>query len=145
MTESEKAISFLVETYGYKPVPPLFADPYHKLYRSEIPSFLHETGDSIPLYDLEGNLLCTGYTRIVIGDYSAFIEFSELQAAKENFIIAPGQEYRVHDKRFAEHIKYVWLTTKQGRKVKIYHQKKTVPYADYKIGMYYVSPFEIKI
>lgn len=144
MTESEKAIAALVQAYQYKPVPPLFAAPYHALYKKEIPSFLKEDGDSIQLFDLDENLLCTGYQRIVIGDYGAFVEFSEDQAATENFIIAPGQEYRVSEERFAAHIKYVWLTTKQGRRVKIYHQKKTVPYADYLVGYYYVSPFEVR-
>lgn len=144
MTESEKAIAELIESYHYKPVPPLFAAQYHSLYQKEIPSFFKEDGDSISLYDLEGNLICNGYERIVIGDYGAFIEFSEKQAARENFMIAPGQEYRVQEERFAMHIKYVWLTTKQGRRIKIYHQKKTVPYADYRVGMYYVSPFEVK-
>lgn len=114
MTESEKAIAELIESYHYKPVPPLFAAQYHSLYQKEIPSFFKEDGDSISLYDLEGNLICNGYERIVIGDYGAFIEFSEKQAARENFMIAPGQEYRVQEERFAMHIKYGMAHNKAG-------------------------------
>lgn len=37
----------------------------------------------------------------------------------------------------------LWLTAKDGSGVKIYFQKNTVSYADYRTGKLYVSPHEV--
>lgn len=42
-------------------------------------------------------------------------------------------------------VKYLWLETDDNTKTKIYLQQKTVKYADYKVGMFYVSPQEVII
>lgn len=52
-------------------------------------------------------------------------------------------KYRVEDPRYAEHVKYLWLTTDDGSDVKVYEQKRPVEYADYKPGMLYVSVYEV--
>lgn len=57
--------------------------------------------------------------------------------------IKEGQAYRVEDPRYAEHVKYLWLTTDDGSDVKVYEQKRPVEYADYKPGMLYVSVYEV--
>jgi hypothetical protein len=35
-----------------------------------------------------------------------------------------------------------WRTKDQSN-VKVYEQSKTVDYADYKVGLYYISPFDL--
>ena len=79
------------------------------------------------------------------GDYGAFIEFDEEQANLDEYIIAPGQEYRVNNPRYSKNVKYIWMTIPDGSNIKIYKQKKKVAYADYKSGMFYISPHECMI
>ena len=88
----------------------------------------------------DGVLLCYNYDRIVIGDYGAFIEFSKPALPLE---CMPGQEYRMYDDRYKNKVKYDWLTTEKHIS-KIYHQKRTVSYADYKVGKYYISVHEVR-
>ena len=109
------------------------------LYSMTIPSFLQQGNQ--PLYTATGSLICTGFDRIVIGDYGAYIEFSSEQANKKIFVIAPGQEYRLLPRY--NNIKYVWLTIKDFAEVKIYYQKNTVKYADYQPKKYYISVYEV--
>lgn len=100
-------------------------------------------GDNIPLYSADGRVVCDGYKRIVIGDYGAFIEFTPEQANHYLFKVQEGQEYRINDPKYSKNVKYEWLTLKDKSGIKIYKQKKTVSYADYKKGMFYVSPHEV--
>ena len=51
--------------------------------------------------------------------------------------------YRAKDPRYAEHVKYLWLTADDGSNVKVYEQKRPVEYADYKPGMLYASVYEV--
>ena len=41
-------------------------------------------------------------------------------------------------------IYYWWLVPETDPETKVYFQKKTVKYADYKIGKYYVDPYLLK-
>lgn len=129
----------LAEKYKYKPLPGDLSEKYRDYFTANVPSFLRLDGGG-PLYTRSGSLICNAYLRIVVGDYGAFVEFEE---PANNFVIAPGQEYRVNDERYSKNVKYVWLTINDGSEIKIYHQKKGVTYADYKPGMYYVSVHEI--
>ena len=78
---------------------------------------------------------------VVMADYGAFIEFSSLPY--HNYAIKSGQEYRVFDERYSKNCKYIWLTINDGSDIKIYKQKRTVAYADYKVDMFYVSVHEV--
>ena len=142
---SPSLILNLVEEYHYQEIPPMFSETYHNIFRSEIPNFLSENGADVPLYDLCGIGICKRYNRVVIGDYGAFVEISDKDIEKENLRIQPGQEYRLNDERYSKNVKYVWWTTRGKAFPKLYQQKRTVPYADYRIGFWYVSPFEITI
>lgn len=134
-------IKSLITTYKYKRLPYDLSLKVRELYRRYIPSFLKEEGDDKKLYSLSGTLICNGYERIVIGDYGAYIEFTEEQANKESFIIAPKQEYRLTEK-YKDRVKYIWLTT-TNQDIKIYLQKRLVSYANYKVDHYYVSILEV--
>lgn len=101
------------------------------------------SGDTISLETADGTVITNGYNRIVIGDYGAFVEFSRVQAYMRRLKIKEGQAYRVEDPRYAEHVKYLWLTANDSSNVKVYEQKRPVEYADYKPGMLYVSVYEV--
>lgn len=134
----------LAKQYHYKPVQPnLFLGDVRDRYLSSLPSWCALEGAESTLETAEGTLLCSGYRRIVIGDYGAFVEIDPNQINAEVLRCQPGEEYRYTDERFAKNCKYLWLTVKDLSHCKIYHQKKPVEYADYLPDMYYVSPYEV--
>lgn len=136
----------LAKEYKYKPIPPLLSMQYRQDYLDSLPAGMLVQGNkNCRIYSKEGTLIACGYSRIVVGDYGAFIEFSPKQAVHKNIVIKRGQEYRVNDERYAKNIKYHWLTAADKSDCKIYYQIKTVEYADYKPKMYYVSPYDVKI
>lgn len=133
----------LAEKYKYKPLSNDLSEKYHEYFRDNIPEWLSEFGADTPLYTSCGSMIASGYDRIVVGDYGAFIEFDDDKIPPKSFEIAPGQEYRVNDERYSKNVKYIWLTINDGSNVKIYLQRKGVAYADYKAGKYYVSVHEV--
>ena len=135
----------LAKERHYQPIEPdLFLGDVRQTYLQELPEWCSITGaPQTPLYTLGDTLLCTGYDRIVIGDYGAFIEISPTQIQTKSICCKPGQEYRRDDPRFSESVKYLWLTAKDLSDCKIYLQKKPVCYADYIPGKYYISPYEV--
>ena len=128
----------LAKKYGYKPLPAELSSKYRSYFKENIPEFLNVDGGK--MLSADGVLLCYTYDRIVIGDYGAFIEFSKPALPLE---CMPGQEYRMYDSRYKDKVKYDWLTTEKHI-TKVYHQKRTVKYADYKVGKYYVSVHEVR-
>ena len=92
-----------------------------------------------PLYSSSGELLTNGYTRIVFGGRGPYIEFDDSQILKNKFEVPEGQKYRLTNVVCF----YVEYRSKDTSNVKLYHQKRKVKYADYKIGMYYISPFDL--
>lgn len=138
--------SWLAETYGYKPIEPnFFEGDVRQKFRDNLPDWCNMSGDDVPLFTHEGTLIANGYRAIVIGDYGAFIEIAPEQMVKDAIVVERGQEYRIFDPQYREHCKYHWYTAKDNSHVKLYFQQKTVDYADYKVGMWYVSPYEITV
>jgi len=88
-----------------------------------------------------GLRVATGYTRIVIGGRGPYIEFSEHMMNIPAMEIPVEQEYRLTDKR----VYYIEYRTLDIEHVKVYLQVREVAYADYKIGMYYISPFDLMV
>lgn len=132
----------LAQKYGYKPLPKGLSEKYRQFYIDNLPKGFKLEGSKKELYSTEGSLICSGYNRIVVGDYGAFVELDKEQANESIYIIAPGQEYRVNDPKYSKNVKYIWMTVNDGSNIKIYKQKKRVVYADYKSGMFYISPHE---
>lgn len=130
----------LAQKYKYQPLPDDLSEKYRNYFYENIPRFLSVTGGG-KLYTSKGTLLCNSYGRIVIGDYGAFIEFS---APATEFVCEEGQEYRMTDPRYRNNVKYHWLTVQDNSHVKIYKQLRTVSYADYQKGKYYVSVHEVR-
>ncbi len=132
----------LSNKYKYKKLSNKLSNIAQNIYADTIPAFLLSFDKTKSLYTLNGSLICNGYDRIVIGDYGAYIEFSSEQANKDLFTVAAGQEYRIDNLRYAN-VKYAWLTINDESQIKIYYQKNTVSYADYKPQYYYVSVYEV--
>ena len=94
----------------------------------------------IKFYTKQGLLLAHGFTRVVLGGRGPYIEFESCQVIHDNIHIPKHalhklenslsyyHEYRSNDKCF----------------VKLYDQKMEVSYADYKVGMWYISPDFLK-
>ena len=135
----------LAKEYKYKPVPlSLFREDVRDKYQENLPLWcLDKSNYNASLYSADGTLICNGFDRIVIGDYGAFIEIPPEKICQESIICKKGQEYRIEDERYANNVKYLWLTTNDSSNCKIYLQKKTVDYADYRPDMYYISPYEV--
>ena len=136
----------LATKYRYRKLNKKLSAEVRQKYLDNIPKVLCIEGDiNFKIYTLSNTLISNGYNRIVIGDYGAFVEFDKSQIIRENIKIKSGQEYRINDPKYSENVKYIWLTAKDDSDIKIYYQKRTVTYADYKEEMFYVSPYEIKI
>lgn len=132
----------LAKKYGYHPLQADLSQKYRNFFTENIPDFLDINGSKSQLTTLSGTPICNWYDRIVVGDYGAFVEFSK-EAIATDFVVQPGQEYRVNDKKYKNNVKYVWLTVCDESRIKIYQQKRGVSYADYKARKYYVSVHEV--
>jgi hypothetical protein len=133
----------LADEYKYKPIPRTFFKDVRAEFEETLPEWCNMSGDTTKLETRSGTVIASGYNRIVIGDYGAFVEFSRAQANARHLKIKEGQSYRIEDPRYAEHVKYLWLTADDDSDVKVYDQKRLVEYADYKPGMLYVSAYEV--
>lgn len=135
-----KVEAALARKYKYQPLTKELSQKCREYFEENIPSFF-QAGNTQKLYTGNGSLICDGYERIVIGDYGAFVEFNVDQANKATFSVAKGQEYRISDPKY-KNVKYYWYTINDGSNIKIYFQRRCVPYADYKPRMFYVSVHE---
>jgi len=100
----------------------------------------YKTGNSeLEFYTSTGLLIFRGYSRIVIGGRGPYVEFDKSTIVKDNIKMPRGQEWRVD----SENAYYVEFRTIDEANVKIYFQKKRVGYAPYKIGLCYISPFDL--
>jgi hypothetical protein len=83
-----------------------------------------------PIATKLGVPVADSFTRIVHGGRGAYVEFASVR----NVFVPDKEQWRHRsDKAFYEEYR-----TFDG--IKVYHQRKLVDYADYKIGMWYISP-----
>lgn len=86
--------------------------------------------------------IAKGYQRVVIGDYGAYLEFSDNQIDR-NLI------YSKWSGRPNRPVKYLWYVPScadaEELVPRIYYQQGKVAYADYKPGMWYIDVFSLKI
>lgn len=92
-------------------------------------------GDTKSLYTEGGVHLCDGYNRIVFGDYGPYLEFSRRHLRAKLYCKFGSKPTRP--------VKYIWLYPEGDQDCKVYFQQQPVDYADYKVGMLYVSPYEV--
>jgi len=129
-------IQKLVDAYGYKKLPKEKSKEVRDFFSDNIPCRLF---NEYPVLDLDNTMIAKSFERIVIGDYGAFMEIAPEDIARRVLRIQEGQEFRLNGDFKG---KYIWLTS--NGKNKIYEQLRTVSYADYKVGYFYISPYEIK-
>jgi hypothetical protein len=89
----------------------------------------------------QGKKILSGFHRIVIGAHGAYIEFSA-----EHFVrsmnITKGEEWRLDSKY---KVKYLHMNPVGMEDLKVYKQTRTVNYADYRPGYYYVDFWEVEL
>ena len=125
---------------------------------------LNEEGDDTTVFRLNGcsDVFAIGYSRIVYGDHGPYVEFSKSHIKKELYSIY-GKRYDLSQVPPNSKYYYYWLKIRES-KVKVYYQLKTVAnlqnaprradgkphrffrkegYADYKIDMLYVNPYDM--
>ena len=86
------------------------------------------------IYTKCGTTIATGYTRVVTGERGSYVEFSPEQIIWSSLMIPEDEKGRIGSSWYY----YLEYRTIDFCNVKVYHQKKLVNYADYKIGMLYI-------
>lgn len=133
-----------VKQYHYKPLPKDISAKQRKLYLAELPKIWDVKGNlNCKIYDTYYNHVANGYERIVIGDYGAYVEIPLYKMLLDEVIVKPGEEYRFKPEYAS--VKYHWYCLNKNHDLKIYYQKNLVDYADYKPGMFYISPYELRV
>lgn len=95
-------------------------------------------GEEIEFFTKSGTHIATGYERVVIGDRGPYIEFND-EMMTDNLFVPWEQEYRIgHGVCYYEE----WRSNDDSY-VKVYYQKRLVKYADYKLEMWYILPFDL--
>lgn len=121
----------------YKPFDAATSRLLRDHYRSRL--LLPEQGDGRALHLQSGLQLSNGYTRVVVGDYGAYVEISPEQ------LIQSSVRDRFGNRRTPKRrIKYWWMVPTDGSVAKVYEQVRTVAYADYKPGMFYIAPDDLQ-
>ena len=135
----------LVEKYKYKKLPEDLSLEVREGYLKELPPWVIHYNNE-PIFSPQGILLANNLSnrKFVIGDYGAFLEINYQDMIISNLVIQPGEEYRIFNEEFNKRVKYIWLCPKSLEKIKIYHQKRRVSYADYIPNKFYISPYEVK-
>jgi hypothetical protein len=134
-------IADLVRKYNYHRLPPGVSSKARAYYRDNLPDWV---GDKQALETGRGVLLCTSFERVVVGDYGAFIEIRSDLINADQVCMQKGQEFRRDDPKYRDNVKYLWLTLRSDGSLKLYQQQRPVSYADYRLGSYYVSVFDVK-
>jgi len=105
--------------------------------RLNLPEFPPD-GELVRFMTKSGTLIAVGYERVVIGDRGPYIEFAPGRIMKVGWNIPAHQKWRIKGQCY-----YVEGRTLDEANVKMYYQKATVGYADYRVGMWYISPFDL--
>lgn len=102
---------------------------------------LQNNDELFNFYSKDNLHLATSYERIVIGKRGPYVEFKNTQIIWDNFIIPFQEQWRLYDETNSSY--YDEYRSIDKSYVKLYLQKKLVTYADYKIGLCYISPFDL--
>ena len=100
-----------------------------------------ENGTSLELKTSFDTVIARKYERVVIGQRGPYIEFTTNQILCDKLFIPKNQLYRLSDPK----LYYIEFRTNDDSNVKVYYQMRTVAYADYKIGYFYISPADLYV
>ena len=123
----------------YRPLPLASSKAVRAIYAAQLPGILTEgQPDDLSFFSPHGLLLATSFERVVIGDHGAYIEFM------------PDHVVMCHiepkgSRTPTRAVKYIWWKPIDGSDVRLYEQRDSVGYADYKIGRWYVAPSDVVI
>lgn len=117
---------------------------YHNFYKERIPKGLPIHGTKRTLMTKKGVLISRGYEKIVIGDYGAYIQFSQNQAYLENIHIPEKECYKISSSKY-RYIKHVIYHVIGEPAIDIFQQKELVDFADYIPDKYYIDVFSVKL
>lgn len=92
------------------------------------------------LYTSMGEMISIGYERIVFGKRGPYVEFTKYQIQEKKLYIPTDQLYRLSDPK----VFYIEFRSIDSSNTKVYYQLRNVAYADYKIGYFYISPFDLQ-
>lgn len=95
--------------------------------------------DDITFLTPSGLEIAKGYERVVIGERGPYIEFHSDNIIKGSIRVPTDKMWKAHNPR----VYYVEWRSRCKSFVKVYYQVKEVDYADYKIGRWYISPFDL--
>lgn len=110
-----------------------------KPYKKRLIIPIDEGNNSLKLLNEFGIVLTHGYTRVVIGKRGPYVEFLPSHIDWSKFLIPEDQKYRKDNKV----VYYEEWRSRDKAFVKLYLQKRTVKYADYKVDLCYISPFDL--
>lgn len=100
--------------------------------------------ESTRFFTRAGTHVATGYLRVVIGDRGPYVEFEERHLLLSAFQVPEAEAYRLwHRGRAYPEVFYVEHRTRDASRVMLYEQLKEVAYADYRVGLYYISPTDL--
>lgn len=91
----------LAREYKYKPIPRTFFKDVRAEFKEALPEWCNVSGDTTKLETSNGTVIASGYNRIVIGDYGAFVEFSRAQANSQ-YLIMKAMPRKSLRKRFSK-------------------------------------------
>jgi len=98
-------------------------------------------GDSDALlFNSVGCLVAIGFERVVEGERGPYVEFHEDHIQLAHLVTPPEEEWR----KASPSAYYEELRTNDTAWVKVYKQRRSVGYADYVPGLYYISPFDLE-
>jgi len=98
-----------------------------------------EESSLLELKTSDDTVIARKYERVVIGQRGPYVEFTPNQMLCDKLFIPKNQLYRLSDPK----VYYIEFRTNDSSNVKVYYQMRTVAYADYKIGYFYVSPGDL--
>jgi hypothetical protein len=92
---------------------------------------------STSLYFLDGTQFASGYERVVHGGRGDYVEL-----VKDQILVTLVSHFgnKLPDEVDLSSPFYYYYLNPLGRTEKVYWQIRTVKYADYKVGYYYISP-----
>lgn len=101
------------------------------------------TGNPDTIFKTDSGLwIARGYRRVVIGGRGPYIEFDKSHFIDMSLLaIPPNRLWRLNN----ANVYYVEWRTTDNANVKVYQQVREVDYANYVIGLYYISPFALSL
>ena len=100
-------------------------------------------GGNRTLYTKNGRPIAHGFTRVVIGQRGAYVEFEDGHLDLHRLVIPLDQMWRIQDKNWKDKVYFVEYRTEDHTMV--YLQKRPVKYADYRISKWYISVWDLFI